>query len=199
MGLFDKLFGRNNSAGNGSDPVKTDQLLDENIYWQLIHASLKKTDQDEQEEYLVSKIEQLTPVEIVGFRLQTDKFLYDTYTSDMWCAAYLMNGGCSDDGFEYFRCWLISRGKDIFYKAKENPDSLIRALDEEMDEYEFEGFWQVAVTAFENKTGKDLYDFIGDNFKFGEGDYKSIDVTWKEEDPQTMKAICPKLFDRMWK
>jgi hypothetical protein len=29
----------------------------------------------------------------------------------MWVAAYLMNGGCSDDGFDYFRGWLIAQGR----------------------------------------------------------------------------------------
>ena len=36
-----------------------------------------------------------------------------------------MNGGCSDDGFQYFRNWIISRGKEVYYAAKENPDNLI--------------------------------------------------------------------------
>jgi len=54
--------------------------------------------------------------------------------------------------------------------------------------------------AFKNKTGKDLYDFIDDdNFKFKEGHYQNFDFTWEEENPESMKAICPNLFARMWK
>jgi hypothetical protein len=30
---------------------------------------------------------------------------------DQWGAAYLANGGCSDDGFDYFRGWLIGQGR----------------------------------------------------------------------------------------
>lgn len=82
---------------------KTAEMLNEDIYWSIIEKSLKYDDQDEQEEFLVKQINKLKPEEMVGFRLRTDKLLYDTYTSDMWCAGYIMNGGCSDDGFEYFR------------------------------------------------------------------------------------------------
>jgi len=43
---------------------------------------------------------------------------------DLWAAAYLINGGCSDDGFLYFRAWLVAQGQDIFEKAIANADSL---------------------------------------------------------------------------
>lgn len=116
----------------------------------------------------------------------------------MWCAGYIMNGECSDDGFEYFRNWVISKGKDKYHEAKENPDSLISEYTTSDEFYEFEGFWYVALTAFKNKTGKELYDFIADDFEFNEGNYPNFEFTWKEEEPETMKAICPKLFDKMW-
>lgn len=46
------------------------------------------------------------------------------YSEKMWCAAYLLNGGCSDDGFEYFRRGLISKGRAIYELALKNPDDL---------------------------------------------------------------------------
>lgn len=59
----------------------------------------------------------------------------------MWCAGYLMNGGCADDGFEYFRNWIISRGKDVYDQAKANPDTLISQKNNgEDDMFEFESF-----------------------------------------------------------
>jgi hypothetical protein len=188
------------SNANSGDLPMTSEMLEENLYWQIISDSLKYSEQDEQQEYLINRLQELSPVEIIGFRLRTDKLLYDTYNSAMWCAGYIMNGGCSDDGFEYFRNWVISRGKDVYYKAKENPDSLIGQVDENSDieEYEFEDFWYVALEAFKNKTGKELYDFIdNDNFIFKEGQYPLFEFTWKEENPDSMKAICPKLFERM--
>ena len=71
-----------------------------------------------------------------------------------------MNGGCSDDGFEYFRLWVISRGSEVYENARADPDSLITVADAEVPEdiFDFESFWYVALDAFKNETGKDLYD-----------------------------------------
>lgn len=209
MGLFDKLFGKkdkpqqdkNNNVKDDTNPLsKTAEMLDEDLYWAIIDKSLKATsDQDDQEEFLIEEITKLTPKQMIGFRLRTDKLLYDTYTSEMWCAGYIMNGGCSDDGFEYFRNWLISRGKETYYKAKANPDNLVDEADPEIDMYEFESFWYVALAAFEQKSGKDLYDYIDyDNFKTSEGHYPEIVFTWQEENPESMKKLCPRLCKKMW-
>ena len=202
MGIFDKIFGKKKLPKiiYKQEIEETSEMLNETVFWNIVDSSIKNTkNQDEQESFLVKEIEKLTPEQIIGFRLRTDKLLYDTYNSDMWCAGYIMNGGCSDDGFEYFRNWIISRGKDTYYKAKENPDSLILELVEGEDYYEFECFWYVALTAFENKTGKELYDYISDDFITKEGNYPKFEFTWNEEEPETMKEICPNLFDKMWK
>lgn len=192
MGIFNKLFGKNS---NGNKLVQTSEMLDEDLYWKIVAEALKKSDdQDEQEQFLIERLKTLSPTEIIGFRLRTDRLLYDTYNDKMWCAGYIMNGGCSDDGFEYFRCWVISRGKEVYYEAKANPDSLITQAD--IDYFEFESFWYVALEAFTNKTGENLYDYIADDFTYGEGRYPNIEFTWKEEDPGSMKAICPNLFDK---
>lgn len=179
---------------------KVSEMLDEDKFWAIVSKSLENsTDEYEQEAYLIDEISKLSPKEMIGFRLRTDKLLYDTYTSEMWCAGYIMNGGCSDDGFEYFRNWVISRGKDTYYSAKGNPDNLITEASDERDEYEFEGFWNVALQAFELKTGKDLYDYIDyENFKTSEGQYPEFEFNWEEDNPETMQAICPRLFDRFW-
>ncbi|WP_333800755.1 DUF4240 domain-containing protein [Phnomibacter sp.] len=205
MGFFDRLFGNKQSS---DQPLlvdttvlsKTADMLDEELYWLIIDQSLRNShNQDEQAAYLVKAIGQLTPKQMIGFRLRTDKLLYDTYTSDMWCAAYIMNQGCSDDSFEYFRNWVISRGKAVYYAAKANPDSLISEVDEEAEMYDFEDFWYVANDAFQQKTGKDLYDFIdNEHFKTKEGQYPEIQFTWEEDEPESMRKICPKLFAQCW-
>ena len=206
MGIFDKFFRKNEpikqEKSKSADPEieKTSEMLEETIFWKIVDNSVQNTkNQDDQEKFLVNEIEKLTPKQMIGFRLRTDKLLYDTYNSEMWCAGYIMNGGCSDDGFEYFRNWVISRGKDTYYKAKENPDSLISEYVEGEEYYEFESFWYVALNAFKKRTGKDLYDYIDyNNFKTREGNYPQFEFNWEEEKPETMKAICPKLFEKMW-
>ena len=179
---------------------KTAELLDEDRYWAIIAASLANSNNEmEQEAFLINELSKLNPKEIIGFRLRTDELLDDTYNSEMWCAGYIMNGGCSDDGFVYFRNWVISRGKTVYYNAKENPDSLINEVVEERDEYDFELFWYVALEAFTQKTGKELHDFVDEDAVQKRGiNYFQFEFTWKEEDPESMKAICPRLFEKLW-
>ena len=46
---------------------------------------------------------------------------------DLGAAAYLMRGGYSDDGFDYFRGWLIAQGRSRRERALADPDSLADA------------------------------------------------------------------------
>ena len=203
MGLFDGLFGKKENKSTSPDTTgltKTAEMLDEDLYWAIVEKSLKSTkNQDDQEQFLIKEIGKLTPKQMIGFRLRTDKFLYDTYNSEMWCAGYIMNGGCSDDGFEYFRNWIISRGKNVYYNAKQNPDNLISEVDKNAEMYDFESYWYVALEAFKQKTGKDLYDYIdNENFHTKEGQYPKIEFSWQEENPESMKKVFPKLFEVLW-
>lgn len=198
MGIFSKLFGKD--APPPFDMPPTAAMMDEDKYWALVGDSLAGSagEQEVQLDFLVKALEKLEPADIVGFRLRTDKLLYDTYNSEMWCAGYIMNGGCSDDGFEYFRLWVISQGRQVYENAKAIPDSLADYVGDEIEEfYDFESFWYVANDAFKNKTGKDLYDYIdNENFNFGEGNYPGFDFNWQEDDPDSMREICPRLFER---
>lgn len=179
-------------------PVSFD-MLEEELYWQIVAESLANSkDEKEQETYLIARLEKMPLQEIIGFRFRTDKLLYDTHTSPMWCAAHLINSGCSDDGFIYFRNWVISRGKEVYTNAKENPDTLITQIHESCDYYEFESFWYVALEAYENRTGQDLYEHIElGEFEYSEFYYPGIGFNWTSKNPESMKAICPRLFDKM--
>lgn len=42
----------------------------------------------------------------------------------MWAAAYVINGGCSDDGFDYFRGWLLVQDREVFERAVPDLDEL---------------------------------------------------------------------------
>ncbi|MEM1321214.1 MAG: DUF4240 domain-containing protein [Bacteroidota bacterium] len=179
---------------------KSAEMLDEEQFWNIISTSLAQSQSDEeQEELLVGEIAKLSPKEMIGFRLRTDKLLHDTYNSEMWCAGYIIGGGCSDDGFEYFRNWIISRGKEVYYRAKENPDTLAQIVAQEVEELDFEGFGYVAIEAFGRKTGKDLSDYIDyEVFTNEEGSYPQVDFNWNEREPESMKALCPQLFEKLW-
>jgi hypothetical protein len=44
------------------------------------------------------------------------------YPWDLWGAAFVINGGCSDDGCERFRARLIMQGRDVFERALDDPE-----------------------------------------------------------------------------
>lgn len=173
---------------------KFSKMMDETQYWAIVDAAAKQNlNEAAHETYLINELKKLSLEEIAGFRMRTDKLLYDTYTTEMWAVADLLNGGSSDDGFEYFRLWLISRGKNVYYAAVKNPDSLINEVQEDGYIYEFEMFWYVALEAFEQKTGKELYDHIDyDKFTTHEGKYSAIDTEKMSE--AYLKKTCPKLY-----
>lgn len=180
---------------------RTGEMLDEDKFWAIVEKSLQYAkNQLSQLDFLMKEVEKLTPAEIIGFRLRTDKLLFDSYKSDLWCAGTLMNGYCEGDGFEYFRCWIISRGKETYYRALENPDYLITEVVESEKIYEFEFFWYIGLDAFDNKTGENLTDYIDtQKFTTHEWNYPPLKSTWSKDDPASMENICPELFGMFYK
>jgi hypothetical protein len=118
-----------------------------------------------------------------------------SYTSDLWAAAYIIQGGCSDDMFDYFRAWLIAQGKEIFENAMANPESLEKIIStENAEEVEAEDFLYIAQNAYERKTGSDMDKSLNekDFVKFPE-----INFDWSEED-DSLKKKFPKLYEKFF-
>ena len=64
------------------------------------------------------------PPEIVATEPVLQGLMATSYRTLLWAAASLINGGCGDDGFEYFRGWLIVQGREVFEGSVADPDSL---------------------------------------------------------------------------
>ena len=64
------------------------------------------------------------PEEIVAWGRHLDKVMVASGKEDLWAAAYLINGGCSDEGFDNFRGWLIAHGREVLARSVREPDSL---------------------------------------------------------------------------
>ncbi|MGE7387019.1 DUF4240 domain-containing protein [Streptomyces sp. NPDC004126] len=99
--------------------------------------------------------------EIVAAEQALWDLMADSYTQPLWAAAYLANGGCSDDGFDYFRGWLIAQGRDVFERVVADPDALaelpvVRACAEDGTELEGEDVLGIASNAHLSATGDRL-------------------------------------------
>jgi hypothetical protein len=172
--------------------------MDRPTFWKIIDRSRKLADGDldEQVEQLRSSLEQLDVSEIVEFGQIFHEYEIKAYTWDLWAAAYLMGGGCSDDGFSDFRGWLISRGENVYEAALSDPESLVQvASDSDECLYEeclYEGFQYVASQAWENKTGKQVIEYPRDDLTHPE---EPSGEPWSE-DGDDLRVRFPKLWKR---
>ena len=62
--------------------------------------------------------------EIVAAGEVLRELMAKSYQIPLWAAAYVVNGGCSDDGFDYFRGWLIGQGREVFEHVVADPDEV---------------------------------------------------------------------------
>jgi hypothetical protein len=100
----------------------------------------------------------------------------------LWAAAYIINGGCSDDGFRYFRDWLISEGRSVFERALKDPGSLADLP--HVDPADLELFGYVALELFEKKGAGEL------DRDFSTEGAEPAGEPWEEA---TVGALFPKL------
>ena len=75
----------------------------------------------------------------------------------LWAACAAIGDHYTDDGFEYFRAWLISKGHDVYRNALQDPDTLAE-ISIPKNSAEFESFWYVANYAYDRKK---VYDKFG--------------------------------------
>ena len=127
--------------------------MDISEFWQLIEQSRDGTSEcEEQAERLVELLAELEPKQVVDFDRHFTERMIEAYRWDLWAVAYIVNGGCSDDGFEYFRCWLIGQGEEYFDAALQDPENAANHV-EPGEEVECEDLLYAASRAYEELTG----------------------------------------------
>ncbi|MFJ8041050.1 DUF4240 domain-containing protein [Kitasatospora sp. NPDC096147] len=166
----------------------------ETDFWQLIDESrdTAEGDPDDQAEALVERLAQLTPDDVVDFARLFEARFQRAYRYDLWGAAYLLLDGASEDSFDYFRCWLIAQGREVFEGALHEPDALAELVpdfDEEEDG-EAEEIGYAADEAHEQLTGLPLPDLGVQQPRQPEGDSFDFD------DPTEMAKRFPLLWAR---
>jgi hypothetical protein len=123
-------------------------------FWEHIEKS-RRADPEAHVERLTARLAKLRPAEILAFQNVWDRFSARAYSWAVWGAAYLINGGCSDDGFIDFRSWLMLQGQRVFDAALKNPDSLADVADPEDDEVSCECYPAMDAYFIATGTGED--------------------------------------------
>ena len=132
-------------------------------FWAVIDKATadRPASPDEVAERAVAELATRDAEEIVAWGRHLDKVMAASGREDLWAAAYLINGGCSDDGFDHFRGWLIAHGRDAVARAVREPDSLaempaVRAAASSGAVFEAEAVLTIADEAYSQVTGSEL-------------------------------------------
>ncbi|MFI2199607.1 DUF4240 domain-containing protein [Streptomyces sp. NPDC020192] len=169
--------------------------MEESEFWELIDATREAAegDPEEQADLLVDRLLQLDPETVLDFARHFEARYNRAYHWDLWGAAWVLLDGASDDAFDFFRCWLIGQGREVFEGGLHDPDSLADLLgdfDEEIDG-DGEELGYAADEAYEQLTGTVAPD-LGIAPAPAEPEGSSINF----ENEAVLAQLYPKLWDR---
>ena len=169
-------------------------VLSSSEFWQLVTVEDKTAEPGSLSERLKMRLSNLTDEQLIEFDKQFSLCMRQSYTWDLFGAAFVM-AGCNDDyGFSEFRCWLISRGEAVFNAALDNADSLadctpVYHLNEQpypyLDEYDL-----IAGLLYEERNEDEL-PFVPSGLEQPKG------KRFKDK-PKFLKLAYPQLFAKYW-
>ncbi|GGN51884.1 hypothetical protein FHR83_009264 [Actinoplanes campanulatus] len=158
-------------------------------FWELVDAARASaqdpSDADQVGERARQLLDELPLDEVAGLARAEWELRARSYRVDLWGAAYLINGGCSDDGFEYFRGWLIAQGREVFERAVADPDTLagVPAVRTAQD-LESEEMFGVATSVYWERAGEAPPDTVG---------YPQLGDFWDFDDDDEVRRRFPRL------
>jgi len=151
-------------------------------FWSVIESSKASSHSYEEQCKVLEQLLIEKNFDIVQFDKDFRKVMNDAYTYKLWGAAYLINGGCSDDCFYDFRAWLVSQGEEFYKSVIKDPDILADAKIPQEDYWA--GLQFAADNAYFKKSGKHI-PVITDASATQPSGQK-----WEEEE---LPALLPKL------
>ncbi len=133
--------------------------INKESFWDLIHEAKNACgqDMDAMLAYLKDRLVSMGPTQAQNFHdiIHAYEDLADKF--GLWDAAGIMKEySCSDDGFIDFRAWLIAQGREAYFAALADPDSLADVVP--YGDCCFEQLSYVGDYAYEQLTGKSAYD-----------------------------------------
>ncbi|MEU6238890.1 DUF4240 domain-containing protein [Kitasatospora sp. NPDC047058] len=165
--------------------MKTDE------FWQLIETARMQAEASGSfDQALVGLLATRSRREILEYQERFDELHGALYRWHVWAAAYLIGGGCSDDGFIDFRAGVIAQGRDWYERVAADPDSLAEhplviaaAADGDDEALFYEEVNYAAAYSFERLTGGT------DDFSEAWAEY------WEARDQEHVEADMGEDFD----
>jgi hypothetical protein len=157
-------------------------VMTEEAFWEIIEAAKGSPERVE------TALRKLKPDEIDAW----DRIFWEKHNAlhrwDLWAAGQAINGGMTDDGFHYFKSWIVGKGRAAFETAIRSPDDLgdhITPRDEQVG-CDNELLNYAASQAYEDLAQMEL-DYRSNEFDEPAGEQ------WTEEEA---KQRLPKLWQR---
>ena len=119
-------------------------------FWDIVdrvHAA-SGGDMDRKCDLLRTELLRLPMEELKAFAEHFRTLYFDAYSWDLWGAAVIMDGGCSDDSFMDFRTTLISMGRKVYERALADAESLVEV---DFTHPTYEGYGYVDEEVYEER------------------------------------------------
>ncbi|MFF3889674.1 DUF4240 domain-containing protein [Streptomyces sp. NPDC001914] len=181
--------------------------MDTSEFWATIEAARSAVTADRPfAEALTDELAGRTKEDVLRYQERFDEVSGAVYRWDVWAAAYLIGGGCSDDSFMDFRAGLVALGRDWYEKTATAPDRLaehpavIAAAGAHRDEALFdEETNYAAARAFRRITGdeEDFYEawteYEASHDRLGHDSDDNMGEDFDFDDPAEMHTRLPRL------
>lgn len=114
------------AAGERRPAVPTASETPTDRFWAVIeHARDGGTGCSGVARRVTNTLATMPPSVVEEFGHELSLRMAESYRWDLWAVAYVANGGASDDGFDYFRGWLLTRGRARYEEALRDPPAAV--------------------------------------------------------------------------
>jgi len=157
-------------------------------FWNIVEKVHRdaRGDMDKKCELLEVELRRLPLDEVRSFHRHFDECEDRAYTWELWAAAYIIGGGCSDDAFSDFRATLISMGRQTFEGALADPQSLAD-MDYNAETAHYEGYQYVPTTVETELGGGQQYP------RYAAAPAKPSGKSWDED---KVAELYPRLAEK---
>jgi hypothetical protein len=160
--------------------------MDVDGFWHVIERARKRGGAFLED--LEAELKDFKPDLLITFQEALNARISESKLGALWDAAELINGGADETGFEHFRAWLVSCGRDVFEATLRDHDSL-PAVAVKKGKAKLEDLLFVAGSVYAERTGKgDFFDRVVRTDRELEGVRASSREELKRKLPKTVAA-----------
>lgn len=178
-----------------------ESTMTEDYFWALLNRCRDHgEDIGGQMEWLLAQMSRKPLIDIIAFDSILNDHYRASYSSNLRAAAFIIFDGCAGESFDDFRGWMLYLGKDTYYKAIENPETLVpylKKLEKQKELPQLKELLTIACKAYEEKTGLEAENYwdMYDRLLKEEKTKPSIDLDWDENDTEALQTKFPRLWE----